>query len=121
MKSENDFKESAPLGRDFSLLYRAVGLLLVGLGSLVVGSTSIPPESFTSIIDSLSYGVVVGAVTFLCGIGVIAGGFAGLLIFSIGNAILGLLFFGSVMPVWVSTIGFASIMAGAGLRIFNPV
>lgn len=109
------------LARDFSPLYRALGLLLIGIGALVVGIRLIPIESLIEPISGFSTSVVIGVSVGIATGGVLIGGIPGMLVFALANAFMGAAVFEADIPSWLYALGLPSLTAGFALRIFSPI
>jgi len=111
---------------DRTTLLRSLGLILLGIGSLIIGAQILDLNSILAYVAGIEGGInsetfiaILFVAVLIAGIGVVAGGIGGIAAFALGNSLLGSLFlFGDINGI-VSTLGFVSVMLGFSLRLFN--
>lgn len=111
---------------DHTTLLNSLGLVLLGVGSLIVGAQLFNLNSlFTFVtgieggINSDSFPVILFLVLLIAGLGVVAGGLGGMAAYALGNGLLGALFFFGDIHGLIGTLGFVLAMVGFALRLFN--
>lgn len=117
MKSETS-STSRVGGADRSALWRAVGLILIGLGGLAAGS-GLPLVTWLAALGEVSPSVIAGIGAAVAMIGILVGGMHGMAVFAIGNVLMGAGWFEGGGPSWIVGVGAPFIMVGMGLRLFN--
>ncbi len=95
--------------------FRAVSLLSIMLGAWIFGAGSDPV-----VLIGVSPAVASGVGFFIGFCGVYRGGLIGMLLFVLGNALLGSALFGSMIPNWLYALGVPIAMPGLAYRIFKP-
>jgi len=96
-------------------LFRVIELVLIGLGAFVGGAGGIPLSSL-----HFSFGATLVAAISLATLGIIIRDGKGLLLFALGNALLGAALFESEIPTWLFAAGVPALMAGIAISIVKP-
>ncbi|WP_426811682.1 hypothetical protein ABOC32_29050 (plasmid) [Pseudomonas sp. WOUb67] len=94
---------------------RAASLLSIMLGAFIFGAGANPLASF-----SFPPFIVAFAAVCVGAFGLLRGGLIGMLIFAIGNALVGSLMLGGMIPHWLFALGVLVAMPGIAYRIFCP-
>lgn len=97
------------------VFFRAVALLLLGLGGLVAGG-AVPGWVLGEV--GLPVAAVAGIGAGVAVMGILANGMAGMVIYAVGNAVMGAAWFEGGMPQWAVAMGVPCIMFGLMIRMF---
>lgn len=104
---------------DWNVLLRALGLGLVGAGSLAIGG------SFEGVNEALigDLGLPQFVLIFLAisaaTVGATINGVAGLAFFAAGNALLGATILSGIVPHWGESVGLAGLVVGVAIRMLT--
>lgn len=97
------------------MFFRAASLLSIMLGAWIFGAGS-DPVALIGVPPAIASGVGF----FIGAFGVYRGGLPGMLVFVIGNVLLGSALMGGMIPDWLYALGMPIAMPGIAYRIFRP-
>lgn len=103
---------------DRSALYRALGLVLIGLGGVGAGSALHLSDWFIAA-SGFPPSVLAGLGAGIAVFGILIGQLPGMVIFGVGNALMGAAWLEGSAPVWLASVAAPFIIVGIGLRMFN--
>lgn len=109
--------DAAPPNR--MMLYRAIGLILIGVGGFLAGAGGVPIDGWNNPFESLPFGIVVGVAVGVSFLGVSVNGLVGMVLFALACAVLGCVIVDGDMPMWLYPQGLPCLMTGIILRVFN--
>lgn len=96
-------------------LCRAASLLSIMLGAFVFGAAVNPLESV-----SVPPAVVAFVAVVIGSYGVSRGGIIGMIIFAVGNVLVGSAMLGGMIPAWAGALGMLVAIPGLAYRIIRP-
>lgn len=105
---------------DRTVFYRAIGLILIGLGGFLAGAGGVPINGWNNPFESLPFSVVVGVAVGVSYLGIVRNGMSGMVIFALAYAVLGCVIVDGAMPMWLYPLGLPCVITGAILRAINP-
>ncbi len=102
-------------GEGRGAFFRAVALLLLGVGGLGIGG-ALPGWVLGELGWPVAVAAGIGAAVAVMGI--LANGMAGMVIYAAGNAVMGAAWFEGGMPQWAVAAAAPCIMFGLMIRMF---
>lgn len=114
-----DLNNANTTDQDRTYVYRAIGLVLIGLGALLAGAGGIPTAAWIDASGVIPFPLAVALLFGLSTIGVLINGTSGIAVCAAGFALMGGAVVGPQVPVWLYVAGLPCIMIGFALRLFN--
>lgn len=98
-------------------LYRAASFGSIALGAIILGAGFDPLALLN---NPIPLGISILAAICFGSFGLTFGGLKGMILFVLGNILLGSAIFGSAIPSWLYAMGVPVLIPGLAYRIFYP-